>query len=96
MVVGKFVSVDEIKSSLEKEGLVCLKYVRTQQGYKFLLVDMWCPNHNQMVDVNEGVISAGYINICREFIDLEGWSSSLQIGSADDDHSNFEKMFLIR
>jgi hypothetical protein len=96
-------NIDELKVSLKEHYVTYLKYVKVNGEYRFHFAAEWnSPKHSQMVtpEEKEKVESAAYCKVYphtdgkRGRIEVEDYSTSLGIGSAQNDEKEIEKLLL--
>ena len=86
------ITLAKIKEWIVEEQFFNLKYIRTQNEYRFATLD---EGHQSLVQDGDTVISAGQVGYAGwpESLRVGGHSMKLMIGTAKDDLENIKKLF---
>jgi hypothetical protein len=89
------ISIEDIKKVMVDNYVVYVKYVRIGNAYRFALDADWhTPSHSQMVKIGETAKSAGSFKLYQDrFAWEDSWSSTLKLGSVQDDEKNLTELF---
>jgi hypothetical protein len=87
-------TVEQVKEELKKSPHQYYKYIRIGNEFRFISIEIYGGSHTQMVQEGETPVSAGFVKFTYDnTFFTEGYSSTLNLGRADDDDTLLGSIF---